>query len=85
MRSDPPFSGALRARHPRTIYTFRVRALDPQGGSLLTHLSLREGSDSDLIIGCAAKRNCSVFQYGRGGGNLSIVPAILEESDFLLR
>ena len=55
MRSDPPFSGALRARHPRTIFTFWVRALDPQGGSLLTHLSLREGSDSDLIIGSAAK------------------------------
>ena len=47
MRSDPPFSGALRARHPRTIYTFWVRALDPQRWSLLTHLSLREGSDLD--------------------------------------
>ena len=74
MRSDPPFRGSTRTA-PRTIYTFRVRALDPQGGvapySFIPAGRLGLGPDNRK----AAKRNCSVFQYGRGGGNLSLSPA----------
>ena len=78
--ATPPFQGLYAHGTPERFTRSGCVRLIPGGGSLLTHLSLREGSDSDLIIGSAAKRKCSVFQYGRGGGNPSIVPATWGET-----
>ena len=51
--------------------SWRVRFV-PQGGSLPAHLSLREGSDSGLIIGGAAKTKWRQIALVGGGPKASM-------------
>ena len=54
--ATPLFFGVSPCPHPLFISHSCVRTRSPPRlGSLPCHLSLREGSDSDLIIGSAAK------------------------------
>ena len=70
--ATPPFWGCLRVR---THFSFPMCGCGhgaPRLGSLPCHLSLREGSDSDLIIGGTAKTKWRQIALVGGGPKASM-------------